>query len=169
IVAPYGKGAHSGGRRLTSVRIRQPGDIRLVRIPPASVAFTLLMSFLVAVPSFGIDMSLPALTATGAALRVAPAQAGLMMSLFMLDGHMRRQDRSEELEARTAYGAEVRGTEPCVPAFRLLVIQIDGIQVMEDLRLLGVVGIDGKTVRHHERRSRQTPSSPMVRVALIRS
>src|ERR1700738_2334703 len=29
-------------------------------------------------------MSLPALTATGAALRVAPARAGLMMSLFML-------------------------------------------------------------------------------------
>src|SRR5262249_1844712 len=84
IVAPYGKGAHSGGRRLTSVRIRQPGDIRLVRIPPASVAFTLLLAFLVALPSFGIDMSLPALTATGAALRVAPAQAGLMMSLFML-------------------------------------------------------------------------------------
>src|SRR3981189_3238890 len=48
------------------------------------MAFTLLMSFLVALPSFGIDMSLPALTATGAALRVAPAQAGLMMSLFML-------------------------------------------------------------------------------------
>jgi DHA1 family bicyclomycin/chloramphenicol resistance-like MFS transporter len=57
---------------------------RLVRIPPASMAFTLLLSFLVALPSFGIDMSLPALTATGAALRVAPAQAGLMMSLFML-------------------------------------------------------------------------------------
>ena len=55
-----------------------------MRIPPASVAFTLLLSFLVALPSFGIDMSLPALTATGAALRVAPAQAGLMMSLFML-------------------------------------------------------------------------------------
>jgi DHA1 family bicyclomycin/chloramphenicol resistance-like MFS transporter len=48
------------------------------------MAFTLLLSFLVALPSFGIDMSLPALTATGAALRVAPAQAGLMMSLFML-------------------------------------------------------------------------------------
>src|SRR5260370_40613699 len=46
--------------------------------------FTLLMSFLVARPSFGIDMSLPALTATGAALRVAPARAGLTMSLFML-------------------------------------------------------------------------------------
>jgi DHA1 family bicyclomycin/chloramphenicol resistance-like MFS transporter len=54
-----------------------------VHIPPASMAFTFLMSFLVALPSFGIDMSLPALTATGAALRVAPAQVGLMMSLFM--------------------------------------------------------------------------------------
>jgi MFS transporter, DHA1 family, multidrug resistance protein len=39
--------------------------------------------FLVALPSFGIDMSRPALTATGAALGVAPAQAGLTMSLFM--------------------------------------------------------------------------------------
>src|SRR5258707_6391796 len=48
------------------------------------MAFTLLLSFLVALPSFGIDMSLPALTETGAALGVAPAQAGLMMSLFML-------------------------------------------------------------------------------------
>src|SRR5712664_115162 len=59
-------------------------DIRPVRIPPASMAFTLLISFLVALPSFGIDMSLPALTETGTALGVAPAQAGLMMSLFML-------------------------------------------------------------------------------------
>jgi hypothetical protein len=33
-----------------------------VRVPPASMAFTLLLSFLVAQPSFGIDMSLPALT-----------------------------------------------------------------------------------------------------------
>src|SRR3982075_1117230 len=57
---------------------------RSMRISPASMAFTLLLGFLVALPSFGIDMSLPALTATGAALRVAPAQAGLMMSLFML-------------------------------------------------------------------------------------
>jgi hypothetical protein len=54
------------------------------------MAFTLLLSFLVALPSFGIDMSLPALTATGAALRVAPAQAGLMMSLFMLGFAARR-------------------------------------------------------------------------------
>src|SRR5258707_4364956 len=48
------------------------------------MAFTVLLGFLVALPSFGIDMSLPALTATGAALGVAPEQAGLMMSLFML-------------------------------------------------------------------------------------
>ena len=55
-----------------------------MRIPPASTAFTLLLSFLVALPSFGIDMSLPALTATGASLGVAPARAGQTMSLFML-------------------------------------------------------------------------------------
>jgi DHA1 family bicyclomycin/chloramphenicol resistance-like MFS transporter len=55
-----------------------------VRIPPASTAFTLLLSLLVALPSFGIDMSLPALAATGAALGVAPARAGLTMSLFMV-------------------------------------------------------------------------------------
>jgi DHA1 family bicyclomycin/chloramphenicol resistance-like MFS transporter len=48
------------------------------------MAFTLLLGFLVALPSFGIDMSLPALTATGAALGVAPAQVGSMMSVFML-------------------------------------------------------------------------------------
>jgi DHA1 family bicyclomycin/chloramphenicol resistance-like MFS transporter len=48
------------------------------------MAFTLLLSLLVALPSFGIDMSLPALTATGAALDVFPAQAGMMMSLFLL-------------------------------------------------------------------------------------
>jgi DHA1 family bicyclomycin/chloramphenicol resistance-like MFS transporter len=62
----------------------QPRDTRLLRIPPASTGFTVLLSFLVALPSFGIDMSLPALTATGAALHVAPAEAGLTMSLFML-------------------------------------------------------------------------------------
>jgi MFS transporter, DHA1 family, multidrug resistance protein len=55
-----------------------------MRIPPASAAFTLLLSFLVALPSFGIDMSLPALTATGASLGVAPARVGQTMSLFML-------------------------------------------------------------------------------------
>ncbi len=55
-----------------------------MRISPGSAVFTFLMGFLVALPSFGIDMSLPALTATGASLRVPPAQADLMMSLFML-------------------------------------------------------------------------------------
>jgi DHA1 family bicyclomycin/chloramphenicol resistance-like MFS transporter len=55
-----------------------------VRIRPASTAFTLLLGFLVALPSFGVDMSLPAVTATGAALGVAPARAGLTMSLFMV-------------------------------------------------------------------------------------
>ena len=55
-----------------------------MRLPPTSMAFTLLLGFLVALPSFGIDMSLPALTSIGAALGVAPERAGLMMSLFML-------------------------------------------------------------------------------------
>jgi DHA1 family bicyclomycin/chloramphenicol resistance-like MFS transporter len=55
-----------------------------VRIPPTSIAFTLPLGFLVALPSFGIDMSLPAITVTGAALHVAPAQVGSTMSLFML-------------------------------------------------------------------------------------
>jgi hypothetical protein len=61
----------------------QSKDFR-VRIPPTSTGFTLLLGFLVALPSFGIDTSLPALIATGTALRVTPAEAGLMMSLFML-------------------------------------------------------------------------------------
>ncbi len=55
-----------------------------MRFPPASMAFTLLPGLVVALPSFGIDMSLPALTAMGGALGVAPERAGLMMSLFML-------------------------------------------------------------------------------------
>src|SRR5262245_32186193 len=48
------------------------------------MAFTLLLSLLVALPCFGIAMSLPALSATGAALGVPSAQAGLTMSMFML-------------------------------------------------------------------------------------
>jgi DHA1 family bicyclomycin/chloramphenicol resistance-like MFS transporter len=44
-----------------------------VRIPPNSIAFTLQLGFLVALHSFWIDMILPALTATGATLHVAPA------------------------------------------------------------------------------------------------
>src|SRR5262245_37014685 len=59
-------------------------EILDMRIPPASVTFTLLLSFLVALPAFGIDMSLPALTAIGATFGSTPSQAGLTMSLFML-------------------------------------------------------------------------------------
>ena len=55
-----------------------------MRIPPASVAFTVLLGFLVALPSFGIDMSLPALTAMGATFGVAPSRVGLMMGVFMI-------------------------------------------------------------------------------------
>lgn len=55
-----------------------------MRTPSTSAGFTALLGFLVALPSFGIDTGLPALTATGAALQVTPAQAGLTANLFML-------------------------------------------------------------------------------------
>jgi hypothetical protein len=44
-----------------------------MRIPPSSMTFTLQLGFLVALPSFGIDMSLPALTAIGAGLTLLMA------------------------------------------------------------------------------------------------
>ena len=53
-------------------------------IQPASVAFTLLLGFLAAVPYSGIDINLPALAATGATLGVSPSEVGLTMSAFML-------------------------------------------------------------------------------------
>jgi hypothetical protein len=43
-----------------SAGVVQAQDIGLLRIPPSSMTFTLLLGFLVALPSFGIDMSLPA-------------------------------------------------------------------------------------------------------------
>jgi MFS transporter, DHA1 family, multidrug resistance protein len=55
-----------------------------VQIQPASFAFTLLLGFLAAVPYSGIDINLPALTATGATLNVSPSEVGLTMSAFML-------------------------------------------------------------------------------------
>jgi DHA1 family bicyclomycin/chloramphenicol resistance-like MFS transporter len=55
-----------------------------VRISPASSAFTLLLGALAALPSFGIDMSLPALGSIGASLDVSADEAGLTMSLFMI-------------------------------------------------------------------------------------
>jgi MFS transporter, DHA1 family, multidrug resistance protein len=70
--------------RIETPGVAQSRKIPLVRLPPTFMAFTLLLGFLVALPSFGIDMSLPALTSIGAALGVAPERASLMMSLFML-------------------------------------------------------------------------------------
>jgi MFS transporter, DHA1 family, multidrug resistance protein len=55
-----------------------------LRIPPASVAFTLLLGLLVSLPAFGIDMNLPALAATAATFGVTPSRVGLAMSVFML-------------------------------------------------------------------------------------
>jgi DHA1 family bicyclomycin/chloramphenicol resistance-like MFS transporter len=55
-----------------------------MRIQPASFAFTLLLGLLASVPYSGVDMSLPALAATGAALGAPPADVGFTMSAFML-------------------------------------------------------------------------------------
>jgi MFS transporter, DHA1 family, multidrug resistance protein len=51
---------------------------------PSSFAFTVLLGLLASVPFSSIDMSLPAVTATGAALGALPGQVGLTMSVFML-------------------------------------------------------------------------------------
>ncbi|WP_441235144.1 multidrug effflux MFS transporter [Bradyrhizobium sp. 930_D9_N1_4] len=55
-----------------------------MKVQPASVAFTVLLGFLAAVPYSGIDINLPALAATGAALGASPSHVGLTMSAFML-------------------------------------------------------------------------------------
>jgi MFS transporter, DHA1 family, multidrug resistance protein len=55
-----------------------------MHIPTTSVRFIMLLGLLVALPSFGIDTSLPALGGVAAALHVAAAKAGLTMSVFML-------------------------------------------------------------------------------------
>jgi len=55
-----------------------------MQIQPTSFAFMLLLGFLAAVPYSGIDINLPALAATGAALGVSPSEVGLTMSAFML-------------------------------------------------------------------------------------
>jgi DHA1 family bicyclomycin/chloramphenicol resistance-like MFS transporter len=51
---------------------------------PHSISFALLIGALAALPSFGIDMSLPALDAMAASLGVSADGAGLTISLFML-------------------------------------------------------------------------------------
>jgi MFS transporter, DHA1 family, multidrug resistance protein len=55
-----------------------------VRLSPNGFGFALLLGALAALPSFGIDMSLPALGATGASLGVSADEAGLTISLFMI-------------------------------------------------------------------------------------
>jgi DHA1 family bicyclomycin/chloramphenicol resistance-like MFS transporter len=53
-------------------------------IQPKSFAFTLLLGLLAAVPYSGIDINLPALSATGATLGVSASDVGLTMSAFVL-------------------------------------------------------------------------------------
>ncbi len=55
-----------------------------MRISPHSIAFMVLLGALAALPSFGIDMSLPALGAIGTSLGISADRAGLTMSLFMV-------------------------------------------------------------------------------------
>jgi DHA1 family bicyclomycin/chloramphenicol resistance-like MFS transporter len=50
---------------------------------PKSLAFTLLLGLLAAVPYSGIDINLPALSATAATLGVSPPEVGLTMSAFV--------------------------------------------------------------------------------------
>ena len=58
--------------------------ISVVRIHPNSFAFTLLLGLLSSLPTFGIDVILPTLPATGAALGVPASKAGLAMSAYLL-------------------------------------------------------------------------------------
>ena len=55
-----------------------------MRIRPTSFAFTVLLGLVASVPFSGIDINLPALAATGAALGARPSEVGLTMSVFML-------------------------------------------------------------------------------------
>src|ERR1700726_3551085 len=55
-----------------------------MRINPDSFVFTLRLGFLSSLPTFGIDMILPSLSATGADLGAAPADVGLALSVYLL-------------------------------------------------------------------------------------
>jgi DHA1 family bicyclomycin/chloramphenicol resistance-like MFS transporter len=56
----------------------------MARIRPDSFAFTLLLGLLSSLPTFGIDMILPTLSATGAALGAPASEVGWAMSAYML-------------------------------------------------------------------------------------
>jgi MFS transporter, DHA1 family, multidrug resistance protein len=58
-------------------------DVQAMRIRSTSFAFTLLLGFLAAVPYSGIDINLPALSATGTTLNASAADVGLTMSAFV--------------------------------------------------------------------------------------
>src|ERR1700720_1056786 len=53
-------------------------------IPPASFVFPLLLGLLSSLPTFGIDMILPILSATAADLGAAPADVGLAITVYLL-------------------------------------------------------------------------------------
>src|ERR1700732_922216 len=55
-----------------------------MRIHPDSFVFTLLLGLLSSLPTFGIDMILPSLLATGAALGARPSDTGLTISVYLL-------------------------------------------------------------------------------------
>jgi MFS transporter, DHA1 family, multidrug resistance protein len=55
-----------------------------LRIQADSFAFTLLLGLLSSLPTFGIDMILPTLSATGADFGVPASDAGLAMSTYLL-------------------------------------------------------------------------------------
>jgi DHA1 family bicyclomycin/chloramphenicol resistance-like MFS transporter len=54
-----------------------------MHLRPRSLAFTLLIAALAALPPLSIDMSLPATSAIGASLVATPSRTGLNLSLFM--------------------------------------------------------------------------------------
>jgi DHA1 family bicyclomycin/chloramphenicol resistance-like MFS transporter len=68
----------------TSPRLPAERWSLVVRIHPNSFAFTLLLGLLSALPTFGIDMILPTLPATAAALGVPASEVGLAMSVYLL-------------------------------------------------------------------------------------
>ena len=55
-----------------------------MRIAPNSLAFSWLLGLLSALPTFGIDMILPTLPATAAALGAPASEVGLAMSVYLL-------------------------------------------------------------------------------------
>src|SRR5215472_10006422 len=55
-----------------------------MHIKPNSPAFNWLLGLLSALPTFGIDMILPTLPATGAALGASSSEVGLAMSVYLL-------------------------------------------------------------------------------------